>query len=533
MKYIINTIIFIFLLAFDVKAQSDVVISEIFYNPPGIGDTLEFIELHNRSNSDISLLGYAFTKGISYTFPPTNLPANSHLVLARDATEFFNTFGVPALEWTDGALSNGGETILLVDFLGNFIDSVEFDNNAPWPTGPPDPNGDGTSIQLCDPFSDNNVPDNWSVATTPTGVFLNNEPVFATPGAACPTTDIQPPFPYNARATDFTTIKLQFNEPVNNTAELTSNYNINGGITTASMDATQTEVTLDLAVPLENGIYKTLTVSSIEDMEGNAMSTPASFPIVFNNTSNGLVITEIMYNSPGPNDELDFIEILNISNNSIRLGGLQMQSGVELIFPEAEIQPNGLYVICEDKTAFEDFFSFDVTQWTSGGLNNGGEHIALSNSDGLILDSLTYDDDLPWDTLADGNGYALELCDPLLDNSELQSWTLSNNLSGDLFGLDIFASPGIRNCGVVNIHSFDILNEIKIVPNPNSGIFTVEVTDNKFYTYNLFNSLGQRIQEGSFLKYKYFNFNNLDSGIYFLKLKDTTGSTAVKKIIIY
>jgi len=52
-------------------------------------------------------------------------------------------------------------------------------------------------------------------------------------------------------------------------------------------------------------------------------------------------------------------------------------------------------------------FGVDAMQWTGGGLSNSGEDIELRDSFDNVVDSLTYDDVLPWDPLADGNGPSL------------------------------------------------------------------------------------------------------------------------------
>ena len=58
-----------------------------------------------------------------------------------------------------GGLSGGGELITLSDAAGNLIDSVEYDDVAPWPT---EPDGNGFTLALIDPTLDNSVAANWS-----------------------------------------------------------------------------------------------------------------------------------------------------------------------------------------------------------------------------------------------------------------------------------------------------------------------------------------------------------------------------------
>lgn len=165
--------------------QAQVVISEIMYNPPESGtDSLEYLEIVNIGNNTIDISGWSFTQGIAYTFPQgTVIPATGFLVIAKSASAFQSVFGVaPSLVWvTPDALTNGGEDLELRDESGNVIDYVDYKNALPWP---PDANGLGGSLVLCDFTADNSLPANWQTATTGTGVIINNNEVKANPFAA-------------------------------------------------------------------------------------------------------------------------------------------------------------------------------------------------------------------------------------------------------------------------------------------------------------------------------------------------------------
>ena len=188
----------------DVFAQfneSDIVITEISYNPPESGvDSLEYIELYNVGSSSINIGGYTFTQGITYTFPSYVLAPGAYVLVAVDSMAMLNNFGVTAFQWTSGGLSNSGEDIVLYTAGGILVDSVDYDDNGAWPTSP---DGGGPSLVLCDPLSDNNLAASWAAATTDAGFTINGQTVFANPGAAsnCP-----PPCPdINAGITADTT----------------------------------------------------------------------------------------------------------------------------------------------------------------------------------------------------------------------------------------------------------------------------------------------------------------------------------------
>ena len=181
MKKTILTLTCLFLLA--IAVQSQIVITEIMFNPPPSGtDTLEYIELYNNSGSATDISGWHFKEGVTFTFPAsTSLAAHAYVVITENQAYFLARFpGVTTFQW-DGALTNGGEDIeLTTSDSSQTIDYIDY-------TGAnlnPLMNGGGASLVLCDPNSDNSLLSNWQAATTPTGVSIAGIAILANPGAA-------------------------------------------------------------------------------------------------------------------------------------------------------------------------------------------------------------------------------------------------------------------------------------------------------------------------------------------------------------
>jgi hypothetical protein len=168
------------------------VITEIMYNPPESGnDTLEFVELYNPSlSSSINMTGFYFSSGLSFTFPTDfSLGAGEYVIVSGDSVIFEAAFGVEAFQW-DGAatqLSNNGEGIALRQLGFGLVDTVAYDDIAPWPTAA---NGQGYSLVLCDPMSDNSMAANWTASENNTGVVVNAQTIFADPGQAATCTAV-------------------------------------------------------------------------------------------------------------------------------------------------------------------------------------------------------------------------------------------------------------------------------------------------------------------------------------------------------
>ncbi|MDD4177847.1 MAG: lamin tail domain-containing protein [Bacteroidales bacterium] len=160
----------------------NIVINEIMYNgPEGGTDTTEFIELYNRGTSAVNLENYYFSQGVEFVFPDYELAPDSYLVVAYRANVMLNSYGIEALQWTGGGLSNSGETLELMNSAGQQVDIVNFDDGGVWPVAP---DGYGPSLALTDPFADNNDGTNWKPETTFAFTNADGMAVYATPGAA-------------------------------------------------------------------------------------------------------------------------------------------------------------------------------------------------------------------------------------------------------------------------------------------------------------------------------------------------------------
>lgn len=158
-------------------------ITEIFYDMPGTSDSLEFIEIHNISDTnERSMSFFRFEEPISYTFPAGLLvPPNGYVLLTSDSVAFEQTFGISAFQWTSGELPDNGALIVLKNNFNQPVDSVNYNSNIFWP----DANGNGHSIQLCNDTLANLGHQNWSVTNNNSGIVVDGIPLSVTPGEDC------------------------------------------------------------------------------------------------------------------------------------------------------------------------------------------------------------------------------------------------------------------------------------------------------------------------------------------------------------
>lgn len=183
--------------------NANLVMTEIMYNPPEVGnDSLEFIEIYNNDAIAWDLQDFYFSRGVEYTFPSVVINPGERKVVGFNATAISNTFGISALQWTSGALSNQGEPIVLKDKYGYVVDSVYYRPNLPWDTLA---NGKGPSLELCDPNSNNTDPANWRHALEFAGINAAGDTIWASPMAGCS----YPPAVANFVASDSTILAGQ------------------------------------------------------------------------------------------------------------------------------------------------------------------------------------------------------------------------------------------------------------------------------------------------------------------------------------
>lgn len=174
--------------------------------------------------------------------------------------------------------------------------------------------------------------------------------------------------------------------------------------------------------------------------------------------SQNVVINEIMYNFGFNLDKLEsgnWIELYNTTNNNINLNGWQIQFGINTYtITNKSIAANG-YLVASSKDSLMaiNYPGTPLLGESLGfGLDDAGENIKIFDANNVLVDEVTYTDDAPWPTCADGDGQSLSLSSATADNSLPGSWSCSGSMGG---------TPGasnINNCSAAlgNI----VINEI-------------------------------------------------------------------------
>ena len=256
-----------------------------------------------------------------------------------------------------------------------------------------------------------------------------------------------------------------------------------------------------------------------------------------------LIINEINYNSNSDHESGDWVEIYNPGELDIDISGWIFKDENDdhsYPFPDETILESNKYIIIANNV--ESFFTFyessiSVIGPFDFGLGGGGDEVKIYNNEGILIDSVNYDDDTPWPLEADGTGSTLELINSDLDNSDASSW--SHSLG--------YGSPGTQNTNYLNNVKDNILPTkhtlLAAYPNPFNGVVNLpfELSSSLNTSIIIFNILGEKVTEFPIGHYnagkhliKWNGENALGmragTGIYFAKL-NLDGYSSVQKLI--
>ena len=152
----------------------------------------------------------------------------------------------------------------------------------------------------------------------------------------------------------------------------------------------------------------------------------------------GLVITEIMYNPPGDDAGLEFVEIHNSGPVIFDISGYTLSGDIRFEFPVPTFLEGRSYlVVAADAARIAAVHAIsNVVGNMEGRLTNDGGTVSLNEPGGSPVCVVDYNDRRRWPSAADGTGHSLILRNPHADPGTARSWTWSLELGG---------SPGRAN----------------------------------------------------------------------------------------
>lgn len=147
------------------------------------------------------------------------------------------------------------------------------------------------------------------------------------------------------------------------------------------------------------------------------------------NTEN-LVVTELNYHPADPSvdemnegfldqDDFEFIEMMNISTETIDLSGAHFSEGIDFAFPLGKmLAPGQRTLVVKNSAAIQERYPTVLISAIAGefqndsGLKNSSERVTLLSAADEVIFSIKYSDKSPWPESADGAGASLTLIDP-------------------------------------------------------------------------------------------------------------------------
>jgi len=178
---------------------------------------------------------------------------------------------------------------------------------------------------------------------------------------------------------------------------------------------------------------------------------------------NDLVINEIMYD-PGT-DNSEFIEFINLSGDSVNVGGWEIVDDNENSFKLSTIPllvpANSYFLLVADsltisKYNLDESILKTIVGVSSLGLVNTGELILLKDVKGNTIDSVVYSDKWQNDNFISTKNISLERINPNLNGNDSYHWSSSVKPIG--------ATPGMQN-SIYTINT-NIASAISVSPNP-------------------------------------------------------------------
>jgi len=493
----------------------DVVINEIFPDPnPQVGLPMEeFVELYNTSSNVLMLNNWQFVNTTTVkTLPNFILAPNSYVILCDiNDTALYSPYGNVIGISSFSALTNGGDSLTLMDNNSNVLDVVNYDIS--WYQDAAKDDG-GWTLERINPIHPCSNSLNWIASMNSSGGTPGTQnAVFDTlPDATPPTISVVNIITPNQ-------IGVLFNETMDSASLANAVYTITGGISVSLVTVNNDNqgVTLSVNPALDSSIVYTLTITGANDCSGNLLSSNSiDFGIGKAPTKYEIVINEL-FADPSPTMGLpteDYLELYNNTTKIIDLTNCWISDLTSMDQLNAgKILPGEYVIICDN--SFENQFSpfgkvITVNSFPS--LNNAEDEITLYAPDTSFIHQVHYYDTWYQDENKEDGGWSLEMIDPNNLCGEADNWTASTKWFGGTPGTQNTAFGGNPDVVLPMLTEANAIDDSTVVvtfsePIDNDGmqaaiyvidngitIGTILVLDNKTVQLNLSNKLTFQIK---------------------------------------
>lgn len=488
-----------------VPNYKDVVINEIHADPtPQVGlPDAEFVELYNKSANAYNLLGWKFVNTTTIKLLPNFILApNSYVILCNSLdTALYSSFGDVIGISSFSALTNGGDSLTLLDDNNNLLDAVVYDIS--WYQDAVKDDG-GYSLELINPENPCGGALNWIGSFSTAG---------GTPGTQNSVYDISPdltnPKISSVEVTSLTQLTVYFNETMDSTSLANAVVTVSGGISITSIvvQSAPNKMVINVTPNLDSSTVYTLQILNATDCSSNTLLPDSiNFGIGVSPLPFEIVITEL-FPDPDPSIGLPLFEYLELYNNStkaIDLSGLKISDpSTTSGFLTGKLFPNEYVIVC-GTSAVSQFTPYGNVIGISSfpSLNSSDDEIKLINSTGEVIHQVNYVDTWYQDDTKKDGGWSLEMIDPNNPCGEENNWRASTKWFGgtpgtqnSIFGSNTDnAAPVLLGVYALNDSTVQLVfNETTYLGTAiiNNGIVigSVQQQTSKIYVLNLSNKL--------------------------------------------
>jgi len=262
--------------------------------------------------------------------------------------------------------------------------------------------------------------------------------------------DNEPPVVNNLFVANDKKLTVEFSEAIDSAIAVnSSNYILDKSIgipDSVQINDLSSSVDLFFTQSLTNGEYYNLTVSNIEDANGNVMADTVINFLYFVPQPNDVVINEIMAD-PSPEVNLpgyEYVEIVNTTPFGIDLTGWKIKIGTtEKVFTSYMLDSASYLIVC-NTTALTDLSSSGNILGISSfpAITNSGTTITLSKPDNTQISTVSFTTDWYNDDGKMDGGWSIERIDPLNNCSGINNWKASEDVNG--------GTPGQQNSVYAN-----------------------------------------------------------------------------------
>jgi hypothetical protein len=240
------------------------------------------------------------------------------------------------------------------------------------------------------------------------------------------------------------------------------------------------------------------------------------------NCNDPLIVSEINYNPDLLANDGTWLEIYFTPQINIPLAQLKIRND-DSIYTHNLLKPilaSTYLVLCQDTIKFNAFHRYITNKENSVALQikPGKHNLAIYDQDNRLLQAIYYSSESPWDSLANGRGYTLELKKDSVDYGQADNW--KSYCKRGSAGMETF-TPCTNPFGIIPSveHPLPLL-----YPNPAGNEITIDISEllpilNKFINFRIIDLPGQTLIAGTINnKISRIDISNLSSGIYFVQL---------------